>query len=217
MSNRITSTAVQSLSADSLIAFRMLVNVDVTSGSVYFCTGRQFLYFNSNTYVPVGGLGEISAIEEESDVFPRDVTLKLCGVNTLVATGSASLYEPLREDIFNRPVSIYRSFLDPVTMQLTTTPELIWSGKTEEVNVHPEDGSYELRAISALRKTALIQYFNRETFRAIDSSDTFGDHIDRIPMYRSKWGGQPTFFNGAPSTIRLRGTGIYLPNPNTGG
>jgi hypothetical protein len=196
---RFTSTSMEALSGQDLMAFRLLANIGVTSGSVYFCTGRQFLYFAGNTYTPVGGLGEVSAIEEESDGYPRDITMKLCGVNTFAATGSISLYEPLREDMFNRPVLFYRAFLDPQTLTMTTTPELVWRGRNESCEIKLDEGAYELRAVSALKKTAAIAYFNQESFRAVDSSDTFGAHIDQIPLFRSDWGGSPTYFNGKPT------------------
>lgn len=193
---RFTSSSMQALSEQSLIAYRMLADVGVTSGTIYCCTGRQYLYTLGNTYSPVGHLGDVSPIGEESDAFPRDIVMRLSGVNTIAATGSLSIYEPLRESMFNRPVSLYRSYLDTQTMTMVHTPELIWKGKIESVDVLLEDGVYEVRAVSALRKSALAAYFNRETLRAVDSSSTFADHVDRIPLFKSMWGGNPTFFNG---------------------
>lgn len=202
---RFLQSSQQALSEQSLIAFRQLVKLGVTSGYVYFATGPQWVMFAGNTYVPTGGLGEISPIEEESDVFPRDVTLKLSGVNTLAATGSLSLYEPLRESMAGRTVEIRRAFLDVGSgMALTSSAELQHKGTVGGVSINLEEGTWELRSVSEWRRGAKVQYFNRETFRAVDSSDTFGDWIDQIPLYRGDWGGSKVNFSGAvvnaPST-----------------
>ena len=207
---------MQALAGQSLVAYRVLATIGVTSGSVYFCTGRQFLYFNSNTYTPTGGLGEVSPVQEESDAFPRDMTLRLSGVNSIAATGSLSLYEPMRESMFNRSVTLHRAFLDPQTMTMINTPEVLWKGKIAEINVMLEDGAWELRCISALRKTAAVRYFNRETIKAVDSSDTFCDHIDQIPLFKSLWGGEPTYFNGGPAAGAASGGGpVYSRYPHS--
>lgn len=196
---RFTSTSMEALASDALVAFRLLVDVGVTSGSVYVCTGRHYIYTMGNTYSPVGTLADISPVQEETDAFPRDVTLRMAAVS------SADRYEPLRESMFNRSVVVYRTFLDPATFTLTTTPEKIWYGKIAAVQMSlggaPE---VEINVISSLKKTASVRYFNTETFRSIDSSDTFGTQAANIPLFKSQWGQQPTLFsgvqgNGAPA------------------
>lgn len=192
---RFTSTSMQALSSLDVVAYRLLFDIGITSGTLRFCTGDKHLPFAGNTYIAVstyGGVVDAGGIDEESDGFPRDLTL------SVAAVGSASLYDVVTngEGMFNRPLKAYRVFLDVPTMTMVGTPELVWPGKIAEVNVYLEEGRAEVRAISALRKTAAVQYFNRETFRSVDSSDTFGDHIDQIPMFKSQWGGQPTVFAG---------------------
>jgi hypothetical protein len=185
---RFQQAAVASLADAPVIERRLLLDIGVTSGTVYACNGDRFLFTFSNTYSPVGGLGSVSAIQEEADVFPRDVTITLRGVN------SSDLYEPLREDMFNRPVTIRHAFLTNGT--LVNTPETIWRGRVNAVNVRLEDAEFDVKCVTDVRKTARVQYFNRETFTLIDSSDTFGAHIDRIPLFRSEWGQRPTTYVG---------------------
>ena len=204
---RFLSTSMQALSQQSLLAYRQLVDVGVTSGYVYFCTGKQFIGANSytaNTYVPTNGIGEIEAIQEESDVFPRSLIMRLSGVNTW-ASGSMSLYEPLRESMFGRTVRVSRAFLNTTDWTLTNTPEPIWQGKTVRIDVRPMEGIYELEAEMDLKRGAKVQYFNRETFRAVDSSDTFGNWIDQIPLFKGSWGGMAVDFAG---TSKRTGKGI---------
>jgi hypothetical protein len=182
------------------IAYRTLVDLGITSSTLYVCSGKDWITpqngMVANTYTPVGGLGEISAIQEEVDNFPRDITMRVAAIT------SSQLYEPMQENMFNRSVRVSRTFLDPITRTMVSTPELMWKGKVAEVNVYPDLGYTEIRAETVLRRTAKVQYFNRETYQAIDSSDTFGVHVDQIPLFKSQWGQQPTTFQ-SPS---------YLPN-----
>lgn len=185
---RFQSSSMQAAAEESVLAFRVLAKIGVTSGYVYFCTGNTHLYFDSATYAPVGGLGSIEPIEEESDVYPRDIRMTLCGINTLAMNGSLSLYEPLRESMANRRVYLYRTFLETAGFTMVDTPELMWSGRISRLEVKPMEGEYVLTASSETKRGAKIQYFNAETMRAVDSSDTFCDLMPYIPLYKSRWG-----------------------------
>lgn len=185
---RFTSTSMQALSSLDLVAFRLFADVGVTSSTLYFVTGNRYEYTLGNTYTPVGtygGLGDVSGIQEETDAFPRDVTLQLC------IPSSYSIYTVQQESLFNRPVTLRHSFLDVPTMTLVHTPETRWVGRISEVSLYPTRSMVEVRAVTELRRTAPTQFFNRETFRAVDSSDTFANHIDEIPLYKGSWGNLP--------------------------
>jgi hypothetical protein len=189
------------MSEDSNVAYRLLFDVGVTSGELHFVTGRQHQVYNSNTYTAVGGLGFVNPIEEESDGFPRDIEFGICGVNTLAGTGSFALYEPLQEHMLGRPVRIFRQFLKPDDFTAVHTPEPRWSGTITGVNIDLNEGKYTVKASNDLRNLARIRYFNRESFRAVDSSDTFGDWIDQIPLFKGSWGGKETNFAGATRLV----------------
>lgn len=204
---RFLSSSQEALSNNETVLFRQLANIGVTSGTIYGCSGYRYLYAMGNTYTPVGVLGGIDPIQEESDPFPRGVKLWLAAIN------SSQLYEPLREDMFNRPVKIYEVFLDPETFALTNTPELRWAGKVNEVEIRFNDSEkgnyYEVGAETELRRTPMRAYFNRETLALTYSGDTFFDHIHLIPTFKSLWGQSPTTFSG--------GGGPGSPSRGTGG
>ena len=116
---RYDSSSMQAMAEESLIAFRFLMDVGVTSGTLHFVTGKHATVYNSNTYTPVGGFGYIQPIQEDGDAVPHDLVFGLCGVNTLAAMypGSFSLYEPLQEHMLNRPVKVR-----PITTAEYPTP-----------------------------------------------------------------------------------------------
>lgn len=197
---RFAYAAAESASGATLLQYRMLVDLSVTSSTVYACTGNQFLLPGSfgitNTYSPVGGFGGIEPVEDEADGTPRTVRL------WLQAVGSADLYEPLREDMFNRPVLIRRLFLYPMTDVAVSTPETLWKGFVNKVEVRFADTErgnfFEIEAESALRRKAEAMNFNVETHQTVlaQSGDTFFKHIHLVPLSKALWGSQPTSFAG---------------------
>lgn len=197
--SRFLSSSQQAYSERDIFAFRQLVDVGVTSSTIYACNGYRYLYAMGNTYTPVGVLGGIEPIQEESDPFPRGLKLWLAAVN------SSQLYEPLREDMFNRPVKVWEVFLDPETFALSNTPELRWQGKVNEVEIRFNDSDrgnyYEVSAETELRRTPQRAYFNKETLWITYSGDTFYDLMHLIPTQRTMWGQEATTFAGPP-TVR---------------
>lgn len=194
---RFLSTSQQALSESETLMFRQLVDVGVTSGTIHACTGYRYLFAMGNTYTPVGVLGGLEPIQEESDPFPRGLRLWLAAVNSI------QLYEPLREDMFNRPVAVYEAFLDPETFALSNTPELRWSGKVNEVEIRFNDSEkgnyYEVSAETELRRTPQRAYFNKETLWLTYSGETFYDYMYLIPTQHTLWGQQATSFANFPN------------------
>jgi len=195
--SRFLSSSQQSYSESDRFALRQFVDVGVTSGTIYACNGYRYLYAMGNTYTPVGVLGGLEPIQEESDPFPRGLKLWLAAVN------SSQLYEPLREDMFNRTVKVWEAFLDPDTFALSNTPELRWQGRINEVEIRFNDSErgnyYEVSAETELRRTPQKAYFNKETLWLTYSGDTFYDLMHLIPTQRTMWGQEATTF-GSPGT-----------------
>lgn len=191
---RFLSTSHQYLSTKEVVAFRWLVDVGVTSSTLYACTGNRYLSAMGNTYTPVGRLGGIDPIQEESDPFPRDLRLWMAALN------SSDLYEPLRESMFGRTVKVWRSFLNDDTFTISHTPELAYEGKINEVEIRfgdPERGNYyEITCINETRREPVVAYSNKETLQLTYSSDTFCDFQHLIPTFKSFWGQKATTYLG---------------------
>lgn len=186
------SNSQQSMAERELLAFRQLVNIGVTSGTLYACSGKQYIYSPQlgNTYTPVAGLGGLEPIKEESDPFPRELRLWMRAVN------SADLYEPMREDMFNRPVKVFETMLDPDTFACMHTPELRFDGFVNDVEIRfgdEERGNYyEVGAITDMGREPVLAYSNKETLTLEHSGDTFCDYQHLVPTVKAMWGQQPT-------------------------
>jgi hypothetical protein len=121
------------------------------------------------------------------------------------------MFEPLQEHMLNRPVRFFRQFLDPQNLTAVHTPEPFWRGRIVDVDIDLQQGVYEIRAADDRRTTAKVAYFNRETFREVDSSDTFGDWIDSVPLFKGNWGGSTVEFSGGRVIKYYAGRGAARP------
>lgn len=197
--SRDTVASVTSAASLPQLRFRLLANIVVSSETYYCATGDRFI-FSAQTYSPVGPLGGISSIKEESDIFPRGVTMWLRAIS------SVDLAPPLAEDLFNKSVKLFRAFI-AADNTLVGTPQLVFSGRINECDLtlgDPERGNfYEIAVESRLRREARSAYFNKETLWQAYSGDQFYRLVTRIPNYRSDWGQLGNLSYAAPpvSTI----------------
>lgn len=198
--SRNDAAAVTSISQLPTTQYRWLVEVhSVTAGVTRACTGYQFVVFNGNTYSPVGNLGSIEKIQEETDVFPRAVRM------TFAAVSTTQIQDVLSESLFNKPVFVKRTFLTD-SYTCVSTPEELFRGfiNTCEMKLKdPERGDYfEIEAESRLLRAPRAQYFNRETLWTFynQSGDTFFDYLTKIPLAKAYWGtpNQIDFHNPLP-------------------
>jgi hypothetical protein len=201
---RYISSSMESASEQPLVQFRLLAQIDVRSSTIYACTGGNFIAVGANTYSPVGHLGGVESIKEESDVFPRGVRLWLCAV------GTANLAEPLSEELFNKSVRLYRTFIDVNSYSSVSTPELVFSGRVNRGEIKLADAErgnyYELEVESRLRKQAAAAYFTRETHWTVMgySGDTFFDYLSEVSRRKVKWGlGEIVGWQKLPGKARL--------------
>jgi hypothetical protein len=191
--SRFNFAAANSASQLSQLRYRTLVDIGVTSGTVYACNGAQYLFTLGNTYSPVGHLGAVDPIQEESDPFPRTVRC------TLQAVGSVDLVEALKEDMFGRPLKVWHAFLSD-SYTPVSTPELLWNGLINKVSLNfntADKGTYlEIEADTDLRRAPPVANYDKETMLLVSSGDTFMNWIDQIPLFKSQWGKEATQLQG---------------------
>lgn len=206
------NAAVESISQLAQVRFRQLVEVDsLSTGMTRACSGFQFIFAFGNTYSPIGYLGGMDKIQEEADVFPRAVRLWFAAVS------SSQIQDVLNENMFNRPVRIYSTFLTD-SLTCVSTPEQRFNGYINTVDMKlkdPQRGDhFEIEVESRLLRPPRSQYFNRETLWTIfaSSGDTFFDYVAQIPFRKADWGlpGPVNYYEpggGGPGEITEGGRG----------
>lgn len=187
--SRDTDPSVTSANAQATINWAMLAQIGMSASTMYACTGNRFLNDGINTYSPVGRLGGVDPVVEESTLFPRAVKLWLSAI------GSANLAEPMNENLFNKPVRLFRAALDS-TLTIVGTPQQCLRGYINKVNVvlgDPSKGNYfEIEVESRIRREASSNFYTTENHdqmvSGVYSGDTIFKYVPRIMGYQSKWG-----------------------------
>lgn len=208
--SRNISAAVTSISQLPNLSYRLLCEVySLTAGAVSrTCTGNNWIVFAGNTYSPVGNLGGIDPIQEESDIFPRSARVWFCAIST------SAIQEVLAETMFNRPVILRRTFLTE-SFTCVSSPEIVFKGNVNTVEMKlkdPERGNYfELEIDSRLNRNTRSLYFNKETVQGVygNSGSTLFNNLDSIPFIKANWGGMTVRNNFAGDP------GGPPPNPGT--
>lgn len=206
--SRDTVSSVTSANAGTAINWAMLAQVSLSASVLYACTGNRFLFDGVNTYSPVGGLGGVDPVIEEPTLFPRSVKLWISAV------GSANLYEPMNENLFNKTVKLYRAALDG-SLNIIGTPQLCLHGYIDGVNVTLNDSQrgnfFEIEVESRIRREAASNYYTTENhdqmLQGVYSGDTIFKYVPRIIGFTSQWGGQNQTLEGTPTRGPGAGSG----------
>ncbi len=209
--------AANSAAHANQLEYRQFVDIGVTSGTMYACSGNRYLYTLGNTYSPVGNFGGIDPVEAPADTQPKTVRFWLSAVN------SAAMYEATREDMFNRPVTIRYGYISQTTNALVSTPSILWKGVINSVELKfgdAEKGNYfEVEAETRIRSKSEVVNFNTETHQTVlaQSGDTFFKYQDKVSTTKAMWGNQPTAFNGDRGASSFVGRIGYLLRYRSGG
>jgi len=199
---RFLYAAAQSASTEAVARLRWLVDLTLTNSTFKLCTGFTPVAWGVNTYTPVGRLGGLEQIEEAGDLYPRAMRMWISAV------GSAQLYEPLTENLFNKNVTVYRALLNAQGIAVST-PEQRFRGRINVCNVHLKDaakGNYvEIEVESRLRLEPRSARFNKEYLWLTHSGDTFFNYVPEIEGFVGQWGIQQTLFSLPFPTSGVRG------------
>jgi len=107
------------------------------------------------------------------------------------------------ENLFNKPVTLWRALLDD-NLAMIDTPNLLFKGKINTANLvlnDPQKGNYyEIEVESRLRQAPKALYFDRQTLWTAyqHSGDTFFDQLVNIPNFKGEWGKAPTYYGAVP-------------------
>jgi hypothetical protein len=184
-----------------------LVDMDFSSGHVRVHDGLGPLAFSGNTYDGVGKYGGIEAVTETLDVIARPLKLTLSGVDaSLVTTTMTETYQ-------NRSCTVYLGILDQTTMTFVATPETVWEGRMDTMQIEIADGSatIKLNCEHRLYREPRIARYTDQDEQLAYSGDTFFNLMYQIPGFRSQWGSVNTNYSGGVGTGS--GGGLRPSNP----
>lgn len=192
MTTRNLTAAVGSLMSSPEFGLRVMAHITTASETLYLQTGIGQTVINTITYTGVGQLGGIDKIKDDTDNFSPGLKLWLS------ASSSSLLAAVLQEQMFNRPVSLYRSYFQSGT--LVNTPELWFKGRINEVVLNRGDqerGDHvTMECRTLIKKEAKSSYYTREDLWLTYSGDTGFNYHSYIPGFKGQWGNKDVGFGG---------------------
>lgn len=99
------------------------LSLDFASGVVYMHSRIGTITWGGNDWIGVGSFGEISAVEETSELSVKTVTYTLSGIpNEFISIVHEEHYQ-------GRAARLYLGFIDRTTRQLVDTPFILDTGR----------------------------------------------------------------------------------------
>ena len=163
--SRTLSSEMQAVATAEVVRPIYLIDMEFTSGSVYFWSGVGNLTFNSNTYIGAGDLLSIGSVSETAELQANGATVTLTGIKqSLVTIARDGPYQ-------GRPLTIRLGALDD-SGDLVSSPVIIFSGFMDVMTI--ADGG-ETSTISLSVENKLIA-FERSFVRRYTSEDQKIEH-----------------------------------------
>lgn len=178
--------------AGSILRPAIFVEMNFVSGPVYIWSGIGSVVWNSHTWLGVGNLGTISAIEDGSHVDARGITLSLSGID------SSLLADALQQMRIGLAVVVRFGLYDASNV-LIADPFISWSGRIDQPTI---DVSGESAVISINCENRLLD-MNVAVDRRYTNDDQQIDHpgdlgfqfVNSIQERQIYWGRLPNNTN----------------------
>lgn len=189
-----------------------LVDLDFVSGHVRANDSPIKLSFGGNDYLGVGQFGGFDEVSESLDVVARPLKLRLSGVPSDIVP------DVLTENYQNRAATVYIGFIDQTTMTFVDTPETVWTGQMDKLDVDdgPESATITLTCENDLYIEPLAARYTDQDQKLRYSGDSFFDCLYMIPASRSTWGAATQSYAGGSGSQAgggMRGGGGLGPTP----
>jgi hypothetical protein len=194
--------AITSAITNSNLTVCFLVDLDFSSGHIYYTNGGKAIVYGGNTYLAVGGLGGINTISETSNLESKGLSLTLSGIDP------NHIAIALGENYQGRSAKIYFALLD--SNHELVSAHLMFTGRMDVMSINLGETatislSIEHQLIDAGRPK--IRRFTYEEQKIRDATDEGLQYVVAIENLDINWG------RTDPTGANVGGGG----NPNVGG
>lgn len=188
---RTLTAGLQTAVAASTAEFVHLIELAFSGGTQRLSTGSADLSWNAQTWTAIGGVLELGAVEETSDLAGGTLELRLSGVTqTIIAILLSQKY-------INRTAKAWRAHLNSTLGTVIADPVLIFSGHMNAgyqwKETRPVDGlktcEITLRCTSQLASLEERRGFstNPATHQSIYPTDRFFEHVGQLSKRPIVW------------------------------
>jgi hypothetical protein len=199
--SRTLSTAMQAVATAELVRPIYLVDLEFASGSIYLWSGLGDLSFNSNTYIGVGDLLSIGAVQESTELTATGAQITLGGIKQSLLTLARD--EPYQ----GRPLTIRLGAFDE-NGDLIASPVILFSGFMDVMTIN-DSGETSTITVSAENKLIVFQKTAVRRYTAEDQkiehpTDKGFEFVAKIQEKEIVWG------RPSPASMNTGGRGNPL-------
>ena len=199
--SRTLSTAMQAVATAELVRPIYLVDLEFASGSIYLWSGLGDLSFNSNTYIGVGDLLSIGAVQESTELTATGAQITLGGIKQSLLTLARD--EPYQ----GRPLTIRLGAFDE-NGDLIASPVIVFSGFMDVMTIN-DSGETSTITVSAENKLIVFQKTAVRRYTAEDQkiehpTDKGFEFVAKIQEKEVVWG------RPSPASMNTGGRGNPL-------
>lgn len=199
--SRTLSTAMQAVATAELVRPIYLVDLEFASGSIYLWSGLGDLSFNSNTYIGVGDLLSIGAVQESTELTATGAQITLGGIKQSLLTLARD--EPYQ----GRPLTIRLGAFDE-NGDLIASPVILFSGFMDVMTIN-DSGETSTITVSAENKLIVFQKTAVRRYTAEDQkiehpTDKGFEFVSKIQEKEIVWG------RPSPASMNTGGRGNPL-------
>lgn len=191
--SRFALTANSDATDQDHVPYVLLAELNFASGFIRLASSDRPYTHAGNVYQPFGQLASIGPVKENGELVPESLEFTLPGVDPALMTTT------LTENYVGRSVTLWVAFLDD-NLQLITTPQVLWEGLMDQMNIQREK---ETATIELICESRLIRWnrpsgwlYTHEHQRLIDSTDDFLNYVALMVNRLLKWGGTKVFSGG---------------------
>lgn len=181
------------------------VALSFDDGALYVHDWIGVQNWGGHTWAGVGDFGGVDVIEEGEQVSPFGITLTLSGITPQIAS------EALTQNYAGRACQLYLGALN-VNGALVATPDLIWSGTMDVMNItNGSEAKIRLACESdliALRRVSGLLYTDAAA-RKLAPASTFFKYVPQMIEAKIRWGGDTVNFSSG--TVVWPGFGFVFP------
>lgn len=181
------TTAASTAAQSEVVARTVALKLEFDSAPVLLAGTPHNITIGGDEYLGVGAIGEISTVEEGSDLASYSITARLKGLD------SSDVALALTEPYQNRPGTLYEVLFDRDTGELVADPVVIFRGRMNQMNISVgSTGVIELsikNRLSRWERAANRRYTNADQQRDYPN-DTFFDQVSATTEKEIIWPGK---------------------------
>lgn len=182
--SRGATSGLQSALAASHLRVALLVELQFDSGTIYATNLPASVSWNSHTWIGLGGLGGITAVEEGENIQAYGLALTLSGVDP------ANVSIALGEQYQGRTVKVYLALFDD-NYAIVADPILSFRGRMDNMEMD-RGATFTIRVNCEGRladfERARVRRYNHEDQIAVYPSDRFFEFVPQMVEKPLDWG-----------------------------